>query len=261
MELSSTPQISISTIPNIPEIESGDDLAQIILNSLKSAQITLEEGDILIVAQKVVSKAEGRFVALADVKPSEEALLLAKQVNKDPRKIEVILQESTRVVRAVNRGDKNEGIVITEHKLGFVSANSAVDESNCAQEDTLILLPLDPDLSARQLRDRLSTAFGVRIGVIITDTFGRPWRMGLVNVAIGLAGVPAKVDLIGKKDAFGRELLVTSPALADELAAASGLLMTKEGMKPAILFRGVDWIEENSHARDLVRPPQEDLFR
>ena len=261
MELSINTQVTISAIPGIPEIESGDDLAQIILASLERAQISLEEGDILIVAQKVVSKAEGRLVALNKVTPSEEALTLAQQVNKDPRKLEVILQESNRIVRAVKRGEDKEGILITEHNLGFVCANAAVDESNCAQKDTLILLPVDPDLSARKLRDRLSAAFGVRVGLVITDTFGRPWRMGLVNVAIGLAGVPAKVDLIGKKDAFGRELLVTSPALADELAAASGLLMSKDGMKPAILFRGVDWVEESSSASDLVRPPEEDLFK
>jgi len=261
MELSTNTPVNISTIPGIPEVESGDDLAQIILASLDRAQIHLEEGDILIVAQKVVSKAEGRLVALDTVTPSKEALALAQQVNKDPRKLEIILQESNRVVRAVSRGEDKEGIVITEHNLGFVCANAAVDESNCAQEDTLILLPVDPDLSARKLRDRLSAAFGVRVGVVITDTFGRPWRMGLVNVAIGLAGVAAKVDLVGEKDAFGRELLVTSPALADELAAASGLLMTKDGMKPAILFKGVEWVEQQSSARDLVRPPHEDLFR
>jgi len=261
MELSTNTPVSISTIPGIPEVESGDDLAQIILASLDRAQIHLEEGDILIVAQKVVSKAEGRLVALDTVTPSKEALALAQQVNKDPRKLEIILQESNRVVRAVSRGEDKEGIVITEHNLGFVCANAAVDESNCAQEDTLILLPVDPDLSARKLRDRLSAAIGVRVGVVITDTFGRPWRMGLVNVAIGLAGVAAKVDLVGEKDAFGRELLVTSPALADELAAASGLLMTKDGMKPAILFKGVEWVEQQSSARDLVRPPHEDLFR
>lgn len=261
MELNNRAHVEISAIPGIPEINSGDDLAEIILDSLKLANICLEDGDILIVAQKVVSKAEGRLVALEQVIPSKEALALAEKVNKDPRKLEVILQESSRVVRAVKRDDNKEGIVITEHNLGFVCANAAVDESNCAQKDTLILLPVDPDQSARNLRDRLSTAFGVRVGVVITDTFGRPWRMGLVNVAIGLAGVPAKVDLIGNNDAFGRELLVTTPALADELAAASGLLMTKDGMKPAILFKGVDWVEQQSSARELVRPEQEDLFR
>lgn len=254
-------EVRISAIPGIPEIESGDDLASVILASLEQAHIRLEDGDILIIAQKVVSKAEGRMVALDQVTPSEEALALATQVNKDPRKLEIILQESSRIVRAVKREGDKEGILITEHNLGFVCANAAVDESNCAQEDTLILLPVDPDLSARNLRDRLSAAFGVRVGIVITDTFGRPWRMGLVNVAIGLAGVPAKEDLIGKKDAFGRELLVTTPAIADELAAASGLLMTKDGMKPAILFKGVKWEEQQSSAKELVRPAQEDLFR
>ena len=261
MGLSTSKQVTISAIDGIPEIESGDDLGQIIINSLEQSQTRLDDGDILIVAQKVVSKAEGRFVALDQVTPSEAALALAEKVSKDPRKLEIILQESNRVVRAVGGDEYREGIVITEHKLGFVCANSAVDESNCAQKDTLILLPVDPDFSARRLRDRLSEHFGVRVGIVITDTFGRPWRMGLVNVAIGLAGVPDKVDLVGEKDAFGRELFVTSPALADELAAASGLLMSKDGMKPAILFKGVEWTEQESSARDLVRPSQQDLFR
>jgi len=254
--------VNISVVPDIGEIHNGDDLAQIIITSLDRAQMSLAEGDILIIAQKVVSKAEGRFVALKDVTPSSEALALAQQVNKDPRKLEIILQESNKVVRAVKHQGAKEGIVITEHKLGFVCANAAVDESNCAERETLILLPVDPDLSARKLRDRLSAAYGVRIGIVITDTFGRPWRMGLVNVAIGLAGVPAKVDLIGEKDAFGRELVVTTPALADELAAASGLLMSKDGMVPVIVFKGVDWVEQqDTSASDLVRPIDQDLFR
>ncbi len=261
MELKTNASVTIRALEGIPEIDSGDDLAQIIINSLIQSEETLDDGDILIVAQKVISKAEGRFVTLTDVVPSEAAIALAKKTNKDARKLEVILGESKRVVRAVNRGEGKEGIVITEHNLGFVCANAAVDESNCGQKDTLILLPVDPDASARKLQKRLNDEFGVRVGVVITDTFGRPWRLGLVNVAIGLAGVPAKVDLIGEKDAFGRELFVTSPALADELAAASGLLMSKDGMKPAILFKGVQWKEVNSSAKELIRSPDEDLFK
>jgi coenzyme F420-0:L-glutamate ligase/coenzyme F420-1:gamma-L-glutamate ligase len=228
---------------------------------MDNSEVSIEDGDILVIAQKVVSKAEDRFVALKDVIPSEEALALANKVNKDPRKLEVILGESKGVVRAVKHAGQSEGIVITEHNLGFVCANAAVDESNIDQKDTLLLLPVDPDASARALRDRLEESYGVRVGVVITDTFGRPWRMGLVNVAIGLAGVPAKLDLTGEKDAFGRLLTVTAPALADELAAASGLLMTKEGKKPALIFRGVNWQSEVSSALDLVRPLKEDLFR
>lgn len=253
--------VNISVIPGVPEISPGDDLANVLLASLDKAEMTIENGDILVIAQKVVSKAEGRLVDLTQVIPSYDAHMLAEKVNKDPRKLEVILGESKRIVRAVKRSDVKEGIVITEHKLGFVCANAAVDESNCAQSDTLILLPEDPDASAIKIRERLEAAFGCRIGIVITDTFGRPWRMGLVNVAIGLAGVPAKVDLAGELDAFGRPLTVTSPALADELAAASGLLMTKDGMTPAILFKGVEWQSQKSSARDLVRPQQEDLFR
>jgi coenzyme F420-0:L-glutamate ligase/coenzyme F420-1:gamma-L-glutamate ligase len=253
--------VTIQTIDGIGDIQPGDDLAQILISAMDNTEVGLEDGDILVIAQKVVSKAEDRFVPLKDVTPSAEALDLANKVNKDPRKIEVILAESKQVVRAVKHAGHSEGIVITEHNLGFICANAAVDESNIDQIDTLLLLPVDPDASARALRDRLEVAYGVRVGVVITDTFGRPWRMGLVNVAIGLAGVPAKVNLAGEKDAFGRLLAVTAPALADELAAASGLLMTKDGKKPALIFKGVNWISEVSSALDLVRPLKEDLFR
>ena len=253
--------VTIQTVDGIGDIQPGDDLAQILISAIDKTELCIEDGDILVIAQKVVSKAEDRFVALKDVIPSAEAVALATKVNKDPRKIEVILGESKSVVRAVTHAGQSEGIVITEHNLGFVCANAAVDESNIDQKDTLLLLPLDPDASARALRDRLETAYGVRVGVVITDTFGRPWRMGLVNVAIGLAGVPAKVDLAGEKDAFGRPLAVTAPALADELAAASGLLMAKDAKKPALIFKGVNWQTEVSSALDLVRPLKEDLFR
>lgn len=251
----------MQTVAGIPDIVPGDDLAQILVETLSRRGQPLRDGDILVIAHKVVSKAEGRVVALADITPSQEARDLATQVNKDPRKVEAILGESRRVVRAVKRPQQTEGTLIAEHRLGFICANAAVDESNVGAEDTVILLPEDPDHSARRLCERLEAAFGVRLGIVITDTFGRPWRMGLVNVAIGLARVPSQIDLVGERDAFGRVLSVTMPALADELAAASGLLMGKSDKTPVVLFRGIDWQAGDSSARDLVRPPQEDLFR
>ncbi|XKE45151.1 coenzyme F420-0:L-glutamate ligase [Halomonas organivorans] len=253
--------IAMQTVAGIPDIVPGDDLAQILVETLSRRGQSLRDGDILVIAHKVVSKAEGRVVALADITPSQEARELAAQVNKDPRKVEAILGESRRVVRAVKRPQQTEGTLIAEHRLGFICANAAVDESNVGAEDTIILLPEDPDRSARRLCERLEAACGVRLGIVITDTFGRPWRMGLVNVAIGLARVPSQIDLVGERDAFGRVLSVTMPALADELAAASGLLMGKSDKTPVVLFRGIDWHASDSSARDLVRPQQEDLFR
>nr|WP_245635033.1 coenzyme F420-0:L-glutamate ligase [Marinobacterium profundum] len=253
--------IAMQVLPGIPDIAPGDDLAALLLESIERAALSLQDGDILVIAHKVVSKAEGRITRLADVVPGEKARQLGLELNKDPRKVEVILGESSRVVRAIKRPGQLEGTLIAEHRLGFICANAAVDESNVGAEETVILLPEDPDRSAREICALLERASGVRLGVVITDTFGRPWRMGLVNVAVGLAKVPSQIDLVGERDAFGRELSVTVPALADELAAASGLLMSKDGKTPAILFRGIDWTPDNSSARDLVRPQQEDLFR
>ena len=258
-----TPQgkVSLHALKGLPDIHPDDDLAGILIENLKRRDTPLQDGDILVIAHKVVSKAEGQLVALADVTPSAEALELAEKIHKDPRKVEVILRESTRIVRAMKRPDQQEGTLIAEHRLGFICANAAVDESNVGREDTVILLPKDPDASAKRLCSRLEDAFGVRLGVVITDTFGRPWRLGLVNVAIGLAQVPARIDMAGERDAFGRELSVTMPALADELAAASGLVMGKSDKTPAVLFSGVEWQSCDSSAGQLIRPQQEDMFR
>mgnify|MGYP001994679950 FL=1 len=253
--------VALQALSGIPDIHPGDDLAAILIESLQCQGMVLREGDILVIAHKVISKAEGQVVALAGITPSKKALELAEQVNKDPRKVEAILRESTRVVRAVKRPEQEEGTLIAEHRLGFICANAAVDESNVGAEETVILLPHDPDASARRLCERLEEAFGVSVGVVVTDTFGRPWRMGLVNVAIGLAKVPARIDLIGERDAFGRVLSVTMPALADELAAASGLVMGKSDKTPVVLFRGINWQPCVSSANELIRPQQEDLFR
>jgi coenzyme F420-0:L-glutamate ligase / coenzyme F420-1:gamma-L-glutamate ligase len=259
--VSALSEVSMRRLPGIPDIHPGDDLASILVDTLEQQAMPLQDGDILVIAHKVVSKAEGQVVALTDVSPGAEAIELAARINKDPRKVEAILGESTRIVRAMKRPDQEEGTLIAEHRLGFICANAAVDESNVGIEETIILLPKDPDASARRLCERLEAAFGVRLGVVITDTFGRPWRMGLVNVAIGLARVPARIDMVGERDAFGRVLSVTMPALADELAAASGLLMGKSDKTPVVLFRGIDWQPCNSSAGELVRPQQEDLFR
>ncbi|MEH6442901.1 MAG: coenzyme F420-0:L-glutamate ligase [Oceanospirillaceae bacterium] len=253
--------VQIIAVTGIPDIVPGDDLATQIYQAMQAQQLSLEDGDILVIAHKVVSKAEGQIVNLADVEPSLEALELAEKLNKDPAKVETVLRESSRIVKTSKREDQHEGLIIAQHHLGFICANAAVDESNVDQPNHVILLPKDPDKSARKICTALEKTSSKQLGVVITDTFGRPWRMGLVNVAIGLANVPSKVDMAGQNDAYGRELKVTVPALADELAAASGLLMSKEGKKPVILFRGVDWARTQSSAQDLIRPAREDLFR
>ncbi|WP_245583233.1 coenzyme F420-0:L-glutamate ligase [Oceanospirillum beijerinckii] len=254
-------EVSIVALDGIPDIYPGDDLNGLILEAIDKQQYRLDDGDIIVIAHKVVSKQEGQIIDLNEITPSEEALSLGKELNKDPRKVQVILSESNRLVRTSKRPDQEEGTIIAEHRLGFICANAAVDESNVDAEGKVILLPHDPDYSAREICRSLESATGKSLGVIITDTFGRPWRMGLVNVAVGLANVPGKVDLAGDTDAYGRVLSVTVPALADEIAAASGLLMSKNGKKPVLIFKGVDWQKTDSSARDLVRPQREDLFR
>ena len=250
----------MQAIPDVPEIRPGTDLARTLATALRAAAMAPADGDIIVIAHKVVSKAEGRVIRLDGVEPSPRARDLSRQLGKDPRKVEVILAESDEVVRAVKPPHRNEGLLITRHRLGFVCANAGVDESNVGAADTVIALPRDPDASARCLRAELAALTGVPLGVVISDTFGRAWRLGHVNVAIGIAGIPAFVDLAGQADAYGRALRVTAPALADELAAATGLLMAKDAMTPAVLVRGVAWRESEQTAADLVRPATEDLF-
>ncbi len=240
----------------LPVIRPGDDLAALIAAALEPPLLS---GDVVVVAQKIVSKAEGRFVALADVSPSPEATRIGAEIGKDPRIVDVILSESTRVVRS------RPNLLITEHRLGFVMANAGVDHSNVTplgEPDRLLLLPLDPDRSAEGLRHELSARFGVDVAVVVSDSFGRPWRRGTVGVAIGSAGLPALVDLRGKPDMFGRTLEVTVVALADEIAAAAGLLMGQadEG-RPVVVVRGLRWTAPVVPASELVRPAAEDLFR
>ena len=251
--------VSLSTIPTIPDICPEDDLALIIGDALETHG--LENGDILCIAHKIASKAEGAIFKLEEIEPSTEALDYAERLNKNPKKVEIVLRQSKRVVRAFKRPMQNEGTLICEHHLGFISANAGVDESN-SEPGTVITLPNDPDASARKIGRKLEDRFGVQLGIVITDTFGRPWRLGQVNVAIGLYRVPSIISDIGKKDAWGRDLSVTEPAFCDELAAASGLIVKKAAKTPIVLFRGLKWItEDKTSARNILRSNSEDMFK
>ncbi|NRA02570.1 MAG: coenzyme F420-0:L-glutamate ligase [Myxococcales bacterium] len=236
--------LSFRIVPEIPEIVPGDDLP-----ALFAGRVPAGTG-VLVVAQKVVSKAEGRCVRLADVTPSERALELARSVEKDPRQVELVLRESRRVVRAV------PGVLITETRHGLVCANAGVDLSNAPGDDVAILLPLDPDASAARIRQ----ALGRGRAVIISDTFGRPWREGLVDVAIGVSGLAPLSDYTGTADRSGRELQVTVMATADQLAAAAGLLMRKDAGTPAVWVEGFE-PKGSGGLGDLLRDPERDLFR
>jgi coenzyme F420-0:L-glutamate ligase/coenzyme F420-1:gamma-L-glutamate ligase len=252
-------EVRLTAVPGIPEVRPGHDLATLIAAALSSASILLRERDVLVVAQKVVSKAEGRVVDLRSVAPSPRARELAAVTRKDARLVELILSESTEVLRA--RPD----ILIVRHLLGFVMANAGIDRSNVSGDagaEPVLLLPADPDASAAALREALAQRIGVDIGVIVSDSFGRPWRKGVVNIALGAAGIPALLDRRGEADRSGRRLEVTEVAVADALAAAAGLVMGEaaEGV-PAVVIRGVDPTGPARNARDLIRPLDEDLFR
>jgi len=252
-------RIELIGLPGLPMVSPGDDLAGLLARAFDRADLRPSAGDVLVVAQKIVSKAEDRFVDLATVRPSERASRIAAEIGKDSRLVEVIIAESVRIVR------QRPGLLITEHRLGYVMANAGVDLSNVAPPDgreRALLLPRDPDRSAEALRDRLSARFGCALGVIINDSFGRPWRRGTVGVALGAAGLPALVDLRGRPDLFGRAMQTSHVGLADEIAAAASLVMGQaaEGL-PAVLVRGLAWTGPPSPARTLVRPEQEDLFR
>ena len=252
-------EVTLTALSGIKLVERGDDLGAITVAALRDNRLVPKDGDVLVVAQKIVSKAEGRFVVIATVEPSQRAIALAAKVDKDPRFVEVVLSESKRVVR------HRPGLLIVEHNLGFVMANAGIDHSNVAAEDgaeRVLLLPVDPDGSAKALRQHLLSAFGVGVGVIISDSFGRPWRKGTVGVALGADGLPAFVDLRGHPDLFGRELLVTETGFADEIATAAGLLMGQaDEAIPMVLVRGLTWSAPDVPAAGLVRPAEHDLFR
>jgi coenzyme F420-0:L-glutamate ligase/coenzyme F420-1:gamma-L-glutamate ligase len=256
----SSARIELLAVEGVPHVQPGDDLAAVLAAALRRSGLALQRGDVLAVAQKIVSKAEGRFVELADVRPSPEAAKIAAEIDKDPRIVEVILSESTRVVR------KRRGLLIVEHRLGFVMANAGVDQSNTApgaDGQRVLMLPKEPDASAEKLRAALSGEFGTEIAVIVTDSFGRAWRHGTTGTAIGAAGLPALVDLRGqRRDLYGRMLQDTMVGFADEIASAASLLMGQadEG-RPAVIVRGLDWSAPSAPATALVRPAEEDLFR
>lgn len=252
--------VSMSAVPGLPLVESGDSVGGLILAALAKQERVLADGDVVVVAQKIISKAEGRVMRLADVTPGEEARAWAAKTEKDARLVELILSESRRVVR------HRPGLIIVEHRLGFVMANAGIDQSNAgppeAGEERAILLPLDPDGSAQRLREELVAATGAKVGVIINDSFGRPWRAGTVGIAIGVAGLPALLDLRGEPDIFGRELAVSISAFADEIAAAASLLMGQGAeQQPVVVVSGLSWSRAPSTAQALVRPAAEDLFR
>jgi coenzyme F420-0:L-glutamate ligase/coenzyme F420-1:gamma-L-glutamate ligase len=251
--------IEIRALPGIPMVRAGDDLVSIVVDGLARGGLQPRDGDVLVIAQKVVSKAEGRSVDLATVVPSTEAIKLAEEIQKDPRLVQLILSESVRVVRA------RPNVLIVEHKLGFVMANAGIDQSNVANPDgpqMALLLPVDPDGSAETLRLQLSQRFGARLAVIINDSFGRAWRRGTCGVAVGAAGLPSLMDLRGNPDLFGRTLQVSITGHADEIAAAASLVQGQgaEG-QPVVLVRGLTWSGPDNNAHELVRPAAEDMFR
>ncbi len=252
--------ISLLPLESLPSIVPGSDLAALILEAAEREEIAIADGDIVVVAQKIVSKAENRFRRLAEVDPSERARQLAEASSKDPRLVELILQEASRLVRS------STNLLIVEHRLGHVMANAGIDRSNLDadphDEGIVLLLPEDPDLSARQLRHRLSRSTGKRLGVIVSDSFGRPWRMGTVGVAIGVAGPASLLDRRGEPDLHGRPLQVTEVAQADAIAAAAVLVMGEAGEgRPVVIVRGLAWEESDQGASALLRPAEKDLFR
>ncbi len=248
--------ITLTALPNIPLIKQGDDLAGIILRAIADAGLVLAEDDVLVLASKIVSKAQGRLVQLGPVQPGDRAVELAQVTGKDAREIELMLRESTEVVRA------RPGLIILRHRLGFVSANAGLDHSNVTgQADCVLLLPENPDRTASELRERFKAETGASVGVIIADSHGRPHRLGTVGVAIGSAGLPALEDWRGRPDLFGYVLQHTDVGLADMIASAATLLLgqAREGT-PVVHIRGVPHLQGDSSAADLVRPKEMDLF-
>jgi coenzyme F420-0:L-glutamate ligase/coenzyme F420-1:gamma-L-glutamate ligase len=251
----SVARLVVTGIHGLPEIRPGDDLSRLIADAARAQGEALRDGDIVAVAQKIVSKAEGRIVPLETVVPGARALAMAKEANKDPRQLEVVLSETAKIVRWAH------GVLISETRHGFICANAGVDRSNAGAPDTVILLPVDPDASATRLRDAIKTGTGARVAVVVTDTFGRAWREGHMNVAIGIAGLPALKRYVGQFDPEGYELRVTEIAIADEVAAAAELVMGKLDRCPVAIVRGFGVDGNAETARDYVRPADKDLFR
>jgi coenzyme F420-0:L-glutamate ligase / coenzyme F420-1:gamma-L-glutamate ligase len=257
--LQAAPELRLIALPDFPRVASGDDLAAFTADALERAGLTLRDDDVLVFAQKVISKAEGRLVDLDEVVPSARALELSQSVQKDARLVELVLRESRRVVRTA------KDVLIVEHRLGFIMANAGIDQSNVAHPaggEFALLLPEDPDASAAQLRERLRTVTGCAPGIVISDSFGRPWRVGTVGVAIGCAGLAATLDLRGQSDLYGRTLRVTVVGHGDEIASAASILMGQASeARPVILVRGLAARAPQQPASALLRPTDQDLFR
>jgi coenzyme F420-0:L-glutamate ligase / coenzyme F420-1:gamma-L-glutamate ligase len=247
---------AVQVIPllGLPKVEKGDDISKLVLDALSRNKLKLEDRDVVVITQKVVSKSQGRVLRIDSIKPSKKAVELAPRVNKDPRVVEAILRESKRIVR------EGHEVIITETSHGFVCANSGVDLSN-VPDGSLALLPLDPDGDAAAIRERLENATGKELAIIISDTFGRPWREGQVDVAIGCSGIEPLETLIGRRDPYGYELKVTEPAIVDEIAAASELVMRKLAMVPVSVVRGVSYKRGDRGVRSIIMKPEDDLFR
>lgn len=251
--------VSLTALTDFPMVQPGDDLAALLVAGLEKDGIAPRDQDVLVLAQKIVSKAEGRYVRLCDVTPTPRAVRLAAETGKDARMTELILRESNKVVK------HRPGVLVVEHRLGFVMANAGIDQSNIDHPDgdeRALLLPVDPDATCVRLKAELDVAFDANIAVIINDSFGRPWRNGVTGVALGAAGLPALLDVVGTPDLFGRRMRVTQIAVGDELAAAASLIMGQtDAGKPVIHIRGVKWSAPTRPAADLLRPRQQDMFR
>ena len=251
-------RVSLAAIPGMPPVKEGDDLAQLIVEAANAAGEPLAAGDIVVIAQKVVSKAEGRICDLADVLPSERAVALGREAQKDPRLVELILQEAEEVLRV------RPGVIVVAHKRGWVLANAGIDRSNVegGDRDRVLLLPKDPDASATAIRKRLELFCAVDVGVIIADSIGRAWRLGTIGTAIGASGVQCLADLRGRRDLYGRPLETTETGSGDEVAAAASLLMGQDAEgTPVVVVRGLLEAFGEGQASDLVRPPALDMFR
>ena len=258
-------KLEIYALCGLPELSPGDPLAELLCQAASDSGVPFVDGDVLVVAQKVVSKAEGRLVELSTVEPTPFATSLALTLKKDPRHVEVVLRESRRIVRMDSgprrdSGSTTSGLIVVETHHGFVCANAGVDTSN-VPTGWVSLLPCDPDASARRLREEIARRTGTNVAVLISDTFGRPWREGLTNVAIGVSGFEPSIDYRGQSDAHGNVLAATVVAAADELAAAAELVMGKVSRRPAALIRHFRWTPAPGKATDLIRPREKDLFR
>ena len=248
-------EIRILGVPNFPIIEAGDDLPQIIIDKIEESEISLENDDVIVVTQRICSIAEGQIKNLNDFTPSEFAVEWAQKYQKDARLVEAVLQEAKNIIRQEN------GILITETQHGFICANSGIDNSNVQGNENICLLPKNPDLSCKKIKDHIKKILGKNVSVIMTDTFGRPWRIGQTNVAIGVAGINPLQNYIGEKDIFERTLQHTMICIADEIASAAELIMGKTNMTPVVIVKGYNYDKKNDSINNVIREKESDLFR